>query len=133
MKLFPKYEGYKQKVAPLSVFARRLISAVGVACGIIGIVLFIGVAGYHWLDDLNWIDSLLEASMILGGMGPVGELKATPAKLFASAYALYSGVLFIGLAGLLIAPVFHRVLHRFHWEADQAQADEVQKTRRKPS
>lgn len=116
MKLFPKYEGYKQKVAPLSVFARRLISAVGVACGIIGIVLFIGVAGYHWLDDLNWIDSLLEASMILGGMGPVSPIKTTSAKVFASAYALFSGLVFIGIMGIVLTPIAHRLLHKFHVE-----------------
>ncbi len=116
MKLFPKYEGYKQKVAPLSVFARRLISAVGVACGIIGIVLFIGVAGYHYLDDLNWIDSLLEASMILGGMGPVNPIKTTSAKIFASAYALFSGLVFIGIMGIVLTPIAHRLLHKFHVE-----------------
>jgi hypothetical protein len=116
MKLFPKYEGYKQKVAPLSVFARRLISAVGLACGIIGIVLFIGVAGYHWLDDLNWIDSLLEASMILGGMGPVSPIKTTSAKVFASAYALFSGLVFIGIMGIVLTPIAHRLLHKFHVE-----------------
>lgn len=116
MKLFPKYEGYKQKVAPLSVFARRLISAVGLACGIIGIVLFIGVAGYHWLDDLNWIDSLLEASMILGGMGPVSPIKTTCAKVFASAYALFSGLVFIGIMGIVLTPIAHRLLHKFHVE-----------------
>ena len=116
MKLFPKYEGYKQKVAPLSVFARRLISAVGVACGIIGVVLFIGVAGYHWLDDLNWIDSLLEASMILGGMGPVSPIKTTCAKVFASAYALFSGLVFIGIMGIVLTPIAHRLLHKYHVE-----------------
>ena len=116
MKLFPKYEGYKQKVAPLSVFARRLISAVGLACGIIGIVLFIGVAGYHYLDDLNWIDSLLEASMILGGMGPVNPIKTTSAKIFASAYALFSGLVFIGIMGIVLTPIVHRLLHKFHVE-----------------
>ena len=116
MKLFPKYEGSKQKLAPLSVFARRLISAVGVACGIIGIVLFIGVAGYHWLDDLNWIDSLLEASMILGGMGPVNPIKTTSAKVFASAYALFSGLVFIGIMGIVLTPIAHRLLHKYHVE-----------------
>jgi len=116
MKLFPTYEGYKQKLAPLSVFARRLASAVGLACGIIAVVLFIGVAGYHWLDKLNWIDSLLEASMILGGMGPVNPITTTSAKLFASAYALFSGLVFIGIMGIVLTPVAHRILHKFHVE-----------------
>ena len=116
MELFPKYEGYKQKLAPFSVFAKRLVSAVGLACGIIGIVLFIGIAGYHWLDELDWIDSLLEASMILGGMGPVNPIKTTGAKLFASAYALFSGLVFIGIMGIVLAPIAHRILHKFHVE-----------------
>jgi hypothetical protein len=86
--------------------------------------LAIGVSGYHWIAGFDWIDALLNASMLLGGMGPVGTLSGAPAKLFASAYALYSGVVFIAVSGLLIGPVFHRVLHLFHWEADQAdQAD----------
>jgi hypothetical protein len=116
MELFPKYESYKQKLAPFSVFAKRLASAVGLACGIIGIVLFIGIAGYHWLDELDWIDSLLEASMILGGMGPVNPIKTTGAKLFASAYALFSGLVFIGIMGIVLTPIAHRILHKFHVE-----------------
>lgn len=116
MKLFPKYERNKQRLAPFSVFAKRLASALGLASGIIGIVLFIGVAGYHWLDELDWIDSLLEASMILGGMGPVNPIKSTSAKLFASAYALFSGLVFIGVMGIVLTPVAHRILHKFHVE-----------------
>ena len=73
-------------------------------------------AGYHWLDDLNWVDSLLEASMILGGMGPVNPIKTTSAKLFASAYALFSGLVFIGIMGIVLTPIAHRLLHKFHVE-----------------
>jgi hypothetical protein len=109
-------------LAPHHYRRRVLLHASYAALALSG-SLAVGVAGYHWLGGFGWVDSILNASMILGGMGPVGELTATPAKLFASAYALFSGVLFIGLAGLLIAPVFHRVLHRFHWEAAQADAD----------
>jgi hypothetical protein len=116
MKLFPKYERNKQRVAPFSVFVRRLASAVGLACGIIAVVLCIGIAGYHWLGELDWVDSLLEASMILGGMGPVNPIKTTGAKLFASAYALFSGLVFIGIMGIILTPVAHRVLHKFHVE-----------------
>lgn len=80
--------------------------------------LAIGIAGYHWIAGFGWIDALLNASMLLGGMGPVGDLTNDAAKLFASAFALYSGIVFLVLAGLVLGPVFHRVLHRFHWEAD---------------
>ena len=78
--------------------------------------LGIGVFGYHYLGGLNWIDSLLNASMILGGMGPVDPLHSDAAKIFASFYALFSGLAFIGIASLLVAPFAHRFLHRFHLE-----------------
>lgn len=88
---------------------------------ILGGSLGIGMAGYHWIAGFLWIDSLLDASMLLGGMGPVGTLHGDAAKIFASMFALYSGIVFLVLAGLLLGPVFHRVLHRFHWEADREQ------------
>lgn len=80
--------------------------------------LTIGVVGYHAFGSLSWIDSLLNASMILGGMGPVDRLETDTAKLFASFYALFSGLVFIGVAGLFVAPFAHRILHHFHWEAE---------------
>jgi hypothetical protein len=75
-----------------------------------------GVVGYHSIGGLSWIDSLLNASMILGGMGPVDPLHSNAAKLFASFYALFSGLAFVGIASLMIAPFAHRLLHRFHLE-----------------
>jgi hypothetical protein len=82
----------------------------------VAVALGIGVLGYHWLGRLNWIDSLLNASMILGGMGPVDPLQSNTAKVFASCYALFSGLAFIGIAGVMLAPFAHRLLHRFHLE-----------------
>lgn len=116
MKLFSSYERSDEKLAPFSVFARRLATAVGLACCIVSLVLFIGTSGYHWLGGIDWIDSLLEASMILGGMGPINPLKTTGAKLFASGYALFSGLVFIGIMGIVLTPVIHRILHKFHVE-----------------
>lgn len=78
--------------------------------------LGIGVAGYHYLAHLAWVDSLLNASMILGGMGPVDPLTTSVAKLFASFYALFSGLMFVGIASVLLAPFVHRLLHRVHAE-----------------
>jgi hypothetical protein len=75
-----------------------------------------GTLGYRAFAGFTWIDSFLNASMLLGGMGPVGDLPNDRAKLFASLFALYSGLVFLVVAGLMLAPVFHRVLHRFHWE-----------------
>jgi len=86
------------------------------ALGLIAVALAIGICGYHFIARLSWIDSLLNASMILGGMGPVDTLQTTAAKLFASFYALFSGLAFIGIASLLVAPFAHRLLHRFHIE-----------------
>jgi hypothetical protein len=111
---FLKFERRNEKLAPLSVFAKRLIAAVLMACGVIAVVLSIGVAGYHCLGGFDWIDSILEASMILGGMGPVNPLKGTAVKLFASAYSLFSGLVFIGIMGIVLTPVVHRVMHKFH-------------------
>ena len=116
MKLFPKYEQHGQKLAPFSVFAGRVAKHVALACCVLGVVLCIGIAGYHWLAGLAWIDSLLEASMILGGMGPVNPIKTASAKVFASAYALFSGVVFIGVMGIVLTPLAHRLMHEFHVE-----------------
>jgi hypothetical protein len=109
-------EGRKDKVAPLSVFARRMLTAVGLAFALVLPALLIGILGYHWIDQLDWVDSLLEASMILGGMGPVNELHSDGAKIFASVYALFSGLILIGVMGIILTPITHRVLHKFHVE-----------------
>ena len=113
------YEHYKQPLAKRSVFAKRLALN-----GIAGLLLLafslgMGVIGYHFLEGLSWIDSLLNASMILGGMGPVAPLQTEAGKLFASFYALYSGVVLLAGVGILAAPIFHRFLHRFHLAEDK--------------
>ncbi len=82
----------------------------------LGCSLSIGILGYHFIAGLRWVDSLLDAAMILSGMGPVSPLPSDGAKVFASVYALFSGVVFISATGILLSPVFHRVLHRFHIE-----------------
>ncbi|HBB86909.1 MAG TPA: hypothetical protein DC047_04780 [Blastocatellia bacterium] len=108
------FEHMHERVVPLSVFLKRMIGSAGLALGMLVIALLIGIAGYHWIAGLDLIDSLLEASMILGGMGPINPLTTTNAKIFASVYALFSGVVFIALMGLLLTPVAHRLLHKFH-------------------
>ena len=90
--------------------------AVVISLGLVLPALLLGIAGYHWIDGLDWIDSLVEASMILGGMGPVNPLRNDAAKLFASGYALFSGLVFIGVMGIILTPLAHRVLHKFHVE-----------------
>jgi len=97
-------------------FYHRFLLALGLASGLIGISLGLGILGYHFIADFNWVDSLLNAAMILTGMGPVGTLNSDAAKLFASAYALFSGLVFVSATGILLTPIFHRVLHKFHLE-----------------
>jgi hypothetical protein len=105
--------------APLpsrSHFLRRVAFSALLATGLIGGSLGIGVLGYHLTAGLGWLDSLLNASMILAGMGPVDPVTTPAGKLFASAYALFSGVAFLTIVAVLLAPVVQRFLHRFHLE-----------------
>lgn len=90
------------------------MNCMGLALIIIVFALSLGVSGYHFIAGLPWMDALLNAAMILTGMGPVYVLRSNAAKLFASFYALFSGVVFISLMGLLLSPIAHRVLHKFH-------------------
>ena len=90
--------------------------ALALSSGLVGFSLGLGVLGYHFVAGFNWVDSVMNAAMILTGMGPVNPLNSDTAKLFASAYALLSGFVFITATGILLAPIFHRVLHRFHIE-----------------
>jgi len=110
------YEPRDHPLLSRAKFARRVARHLALALALVGIALGIGALGYHFLGELGWIDSLLNASMILGGMGPVDSLHSSAAKIFASCYALFSGLAFIGIASLIVAPFAHRLLHRFHIE-----------------
>lgn len=118
------YEHRNQPLLPRRAYLLRLLGHTLLALSIIAFSLFIGVAGYHFIGGLSWIDSLLNASMILGGMGPVDILTSVPAKLFASFYALFAGVAFLAIASVLIAPIAHRFLHRLHLEIVDQDADQ---------
>ena len=102
------------KLATRSVFIKRIIASLVIALALIALALMIGITGYRYIAGFSWVDSLLEASMILGGMGPVNQLPNDHAKIFASAYALFSGLIFIAVMGLVLTPVVHRILHKFH-------------------
>jgi hypothetical protein len=121
------FEHRSDRLAPFPVFIRRMAFSVALAFGMAAIALLIGILGYHFLAGFDWVDAMLDASMILGGMGPVNELHGTPAKLFASAYALFSGLVFIGVMGITLTPLLHRMLHHFHL----ADEDEQPKKSRK--
>ena len=111
------YERHDEKLISRKTYVRRIARTGGLASAAILAALFVGVSGYHWIEGIPWVDSILNAAMILGGMGPVAELHTTAGKLFAAAYALFSGLMFIVVAGLLFAPVIHRFLHKFHLKA----------------
>jgi hypothetical protein len=110
------YEHRNHPLLSRAKFLRRVGRHLLLGLFLIGVALGMGVVGYHSIGGLSWIDSLLNASMILGGMGPVDPLHSNAAKLFASFYALFSGLAFVGIASLMIAPFAHRLLHRFHLE-----------------
>lgn len=101
------------------LFFHRMLESIAFSVVAIFIALSIGILGYHITEHLGWLDSLLNASMILGGMGPVDPVKSTAGKLFASFYALFSGLVFVGIAGMLFAPMVHRFLHKFHLDVDE--------------
>lgn len=101
-------------------FARRLAAHFAVSCAFIVGSLLIGIAGYAYFEHLAWRDAFLNAAMLMGGMGPVETPQTSGGKLFAGLYALYCGLVVLVAAAILLAPVAHRVLHKFHWNADQA-------------
>ena len=115
------YEHRSAPLLPTAGFLRRMGWHTLAAVGVIAIALLIGMVGYHGFAGLPWIDAFLNASMLLGGMGPVDILRTNSAKLFAGFYALFSGLVFIGVTTLLIAPIVHRILHRVHLEDAESE------------
>lgn len=101
-------------LAPRNVYYKRLFFSGLLAFGFLSLSLIIGILGYHHLGELTWIDSLVNASMILGGMGPVDPIHTKSGKIFTSIYAIYSGVSFLTAFSILIAPALHRLMHKFH-------------------
>jgi hypothetical protein len=112
------FEHHKQPLLTPHEFLIRQLLYILVAFIIILGSLALGVFGYHFLEGLSWVDALVNASMLLGGMGPVNELHSVAGKLFASFYALYSGIIFLVTVGIIMAPLFHRFLHRFHMDME---------------
>ena len=108
------YEHHNQPIISIQNFFTRLLKHGLLSLALLIVSLGIGILGYHFLEGLSWIDALVNASMILGGMGPVNPLQTTAGKFFASFYALYSGMILLIMAGVILAPVVHRFLHHFH-------------------
>jgi len=116
------YEHRTKPLLPRPVYYRRLARHAAIGLLVILISLGIGMSGYHWLEKLSWIDSFLNAAMILSGMGPVASMQTDVGKLFAGGYALYSGIALVMVLGIIFAPVIHRFLHKFHLE-DEGRKD----------
>ena len=108
------YESMRQPVAPIMRYIGRLVASFLIASLLIGGSLFVGMWGYAHFEGMSWLDAFLNASMILSGMGPADQLKTDAGKLFAGCYALYSGLVIVLASGIVLAPVVHRILHRFH-------------------
>ena len=117
------YEGRHERPISRALFLRRMMRHGGYAGMLVAFSLVLGVAGYMAFGHLSLVDAILNSAMLLGGMGPVGAIEGTSAKLFAAAFALYSGLIFLLVAGILLAPVFHRVLHFFHWKAEGGRSE----------
>lgn len=105
-------------MVPRVVYYRHLARNAAIGGSMVGVALMIGVVGYHVTARMGWLDSLVNASMILGGMGPVDPVRSSVGKWFESFYALFSGVVFIGSVGVLLAPAARRFLHRFHLDIE---------------
>lgn len=114
------FEHHREPLLTRQAYARRLLRSMTAFSLLIAASLGIGIVGYHTLGHLSWVDATLNASMILTGMGPVSQLPSAGAKLFASAYALFSAVIFLVACGVGLAPVMHRFLHRFHLDVEDA-------------
>ena len=112
------YEHRKQPLAKPVVFYRRVFKNILVALAVMFVSLMIGTFGYQHFEGWQWLDAFQEASMILSGMGPVGDIRTSGGKWFNSLYAIFSGVVFITNIGLILAPALHRLFHTLHLEDD---------------
>jgi hypothetical protein len=111
---------FEHRSSPLltrQAFIRRMWRCVMLSGGISVVTLMVGMGGYHFLEGMNWVDAFANASMILAGMGPLGNLNTSPGKIFAGFYALFCGLIFVTVVTILLAPIFHRALHKFHLES----------------
>jgi hypothetical protein len=114
-----RLESHHQPLLSRAAFALRLSISIAAAAAFVGLSLVIGMWGYHYFETMSWIDAFVNAAMILSGMGPMGTLQTNGGKLFAGCYALYSGLAVVMATGLILAPVVHRMLHRFHVPTDR--------------
>jgi hypothetical protein len=115
------YESRAEALLPRARFIARFARHAAFAAALVAASLGIGMSGYVYFEGLSWLDAFVDASMLLGGMGPVHTPETAGGKLFAGSYALYCGLVFLVTVGVLLAPVLHRALHKFHWTKDAAK------------
>jgi hypothetical protein len=120
------FEHRSKQLLPLAEFYWRLVRSLGAGLMVIALVLGIGMVGYRAFEPMSWVDAFVNAAMILSGMGPVSSLQTDGGKIFAGCYALFSGLAFLTSLGIIIAPAFHRFLHKFHLE-DAKRAEKTGK------
>ncbi len=113
------YEHKKHPPIPRKHFIRRVLLHAAAAVALLLLSLVLGMAGYQYFEQLPWRDAFLNAAMLMGGMGPVDAPRTDAGKLFAGLFALYAGLVFLVAAGLIFAPIVHRLMHRFHWQEDR--------------
>jgi hypothetical protein len=112
------FEHRSKPLLPRSEFIKRMVFFASISAGFVTFSLLMGMIGYRIFEKFSWVDAFVNAAMLMGGMGPVGELHTDAGKIFAGVYAMYCGLVFIIAVGFLIAPLFHRFLHKFHLEMD---------------
>ena len=115
----PIYEARTEAVLSRPLFVRRVVRHAAAAAGLLILSLLAGMAGYGYFEDLPWRDGFLNTAMLLGGMGPVNPPRTDGGKLFAGFFALYAGLIFVVAVGVVLAPILHRMLHKFHWQDGQ--------------
>ena len=113
------YESKVHPPIPPLRFARRVLLHAAIALAVLVFSLALGIVGYEYFEHLAWRDAFLNAAMLMGGMGPVDAPHTDGGKVFAGLYALYAGLVFLAAAGLVLAPMLHRLLHKFHWQQDR--------------
>ena len=111
------FEHRHEPLLPRRDYYRRLLQHALIGLGLLTAGLLVGMAGYHFLEGLSWLDAFANAAMILSGMGPLDPIKTAAGRLFAGIYAIFSGVAFLTTVGIVLAPVVHRFLHKFHLES----------------
>jgi hypothetical protein len=116
------FEHRSAPLLPRKEFIGRMRRCVLISAGIAAVTLAVGMLGYHLLENMPWPDSFANASMILSGMGPLGNLNTNAGKIFAGIYALFCGLIFVTILTILLAPIFHRALHKFHLETGKQKS-----------